>query len=261
MKFNTTNPATEQVIAEYEIMDRTAVDEKVARARKAFESWKETDIGERTRLARKLGRMLMKKKQQLAESITEEMGKPVRQSLSEVEKCASICEYFSRNAKKFLRDEHVKTEFAKSYVSFQSLGVVGSIMPWNFPASQIIRFAVPSMIAGNVQIVKPSSTTPNSGGLLIEQLFKREVPEILNGTVQMKKIVREPGERAKVAVYQLSCSTLVWAFIELFLISLSSWRLNHGHAYGWILARPCGGFGFRRVQARFRARAGDSCGA
>ena len=172
MKFNTTNPATEQVIAEYEIMDRTAVDEKVARARKAFESWKETDIGERTRLARKLGRMLMKKKQQLAESITEEMGKPVRQSLSEVEKCASICEYFSRNAKKFLRDEHVKTEFAKSYVSFQSLGVVGSIMPWNFPASQIIRFAVPSMIAGNVQIVKPSSTTPNSGGLLIEQLFK-----------------------------------------------------------------------------------------
>ncbi|MBI4174430.1 MAG: aldehyde dehydrogenase family protein, partial [Candidatus Aenigmarchaeota archaeon] len=101
-----------------------------------------------------------------------EMGKPISDARREAEKCAGICEYFSKNAKKFLKDEHVKTEFQKSYVSFQPLGIVGSVMPWNFPASQIIRFAAPSLAAGNVQIVKPSSTTPNSGGLLIEQLVK-----------------------------------------------------------------------------------------
>ena len=177
MKFITTNPATEEAIAEYEIMDKAAVDERVARARRAFETWQETSLAERTKLVKKLGKKILAKKQAIAESITEEMGKPIKDSVREAEKCASICEYFGKNAKKLLKDEHVKTEFQKSYVSFQPLGIVGSIMPWNFPASQIIRFMAPSLIAGNVQIVKPSSTTPNSGGLLIEQLAKDCFPE------------------------------------------------------------------------------------
>ncbi|MBI4168289.1 MAG: aldehyde dehydrogenase family protein [Candidatus Aenigmarchaeota archaeon] len=177
MKFTTINPATEEPIAEYEISDRAAVDEKVLRARKAFETWRETDIGERSKLLKKLGKRLLKKKQQLAESITEEMGKPLKESVAETEKCAAICEYFGKHARKLLKDEKIKTEFQKSYISFQPLGIVGSVMPWNFPASQIIRFAAPSLVAGNVQLVKPSSTTPNSGGLLIEQLVADCFPE------------------------------------------------------------------------------------
>ena len=172
MKFSTINPATEERIAEYEIASIDNVNGKVATARKAFETWHETDIRERSRLVRKLGRKMLSRKEKLAAVITQEMGKPIKQSLLEVEKCQSICEYFGKNAKKMLKDEQIKTEYIKSYVSFQPLGIVGSIMPWNFPMSQIIRFAVPSVIAGNVQIVKPSSITPNSGGLLIEKLFK-----------------------------------------------------------------------------------------
>lgn len=184
MKFKTINPATEEPLGEYDIMTKEEVDIAVGRAKKAFEMWKGTSVSERSKLVKKLGRQLTKRKELLAKSITEEMGKPIKQSVSEAEKCASICEYFGKNGKKFLKDEHVKTEFQKSYISFQPLGVVGSIMPWNFPASQIIRFAVPSLIAGNVQIVKPSSTTPNSGGLLIEEFVKEcKFPEHVFQTV------------------------------------------------------------------------------
>ena len=172
MKFKTVNPAIEEPLAEYDIMDKTAVEGVVSKARKAFDSWREVGVKERSKLIGKLGKRLLKRKELLATAITEEMGKPIKDSIREAEKCAGICDYFSKNAKKFLKDEHVKTEFTKSYVSFQPLGIVGSIMPWNFPASQIIRFAAPSLAAGNVQIVKPSSTTPNSGGLLIEQIIK-----------------------------------------------------------------------------------------
>ena len=137
MKFKTTDPFTEETIAEYDIMDKAAVDIVVQKARKASESWRETNISERSKLLKKLGKRLLKRKQRLAESITEEMGKPLKQSTSEVEKCAAICDYFGKNAKKFLKDERVKTEFHKSYVSFQPLGVVGSIMPWNLAAATL----------------------------------------------------------------------------------------------------------------------------
>ncbi len=172
MKFSTINPATEERIAEYEIMSASDVNNVAAKARKAFETWQEVDVKERSRFIRKLGRKLLSKKEKLAGIVTQEMGKPIKDSLREVEKCSSICDYFGKNAKRMLRDEKIKTEFTKSYVSFQPLGIVGSIMPWNFPMSQIVRFAAPSLVAGNVQIVKPSSTTPNSGGLAIEKLFR-----------------------------------------------------------------------------------------
>ena len=141
MKFKTVNPAIEEPLAEYDIMDKTAVEGVVSKARKAFDSWREVGVKERSKLIGKLGKRLLKRKELLATAITEEMGKPIKDSIREAEKCAGICDYFSKNAKKFLKDEHVKTEFTKSYVSFQPLGIVGSIMPWNFPASQIIRFA------------------------------------------------------------------------------------------------------------------------
>ena len=172
MKFKTINPATEEVIKEYDIMTKDGVENKVKNARKAFETWKGIDIKERSKLIKKLGKRIERKKQKIAEAITIEMGKAIKESIPEVEKCARICEYFGKNAKKFLKDEKIKTEFQESYVMFEPLGVVGSIMPWNFPMSQAFRFAVPAIIAGNVQIIKPSSTTPYSGGLVVEELFK-----------------------------------------------------------------------------------------
>lgn len=172
MKFSTINPATEEAIAEYEIMDKNSVGRVVDNAWKAFGTWKETDVRERSRLVRKLGKKILSKKQKLTEAIIQEMGKPIKESILEVEKCSLLCDYFGKNSRKMLKDEIVKSEYRKSYVSFQPLGVVGSIMPWNFPMWQALRFAIPSVVAGNVQITKPSSTTPDSGGLMIERLFE-----------------------------------------------------------------------------------------
>lgn len=171
MKITTVNPATEERIEDFEVEERDEINKKVEAAKKAFEYWKDVDIKERSRLMRRLGRKMLSKDQKLAESITKEMGKPIKESIAEIEKCASICEYFGKNAKKMLKDDSVKTEFKKSYVRFEPLGVIGSIMPWNFPMSQVIRFSAPAIVAGNVQIAKPSSATPRSGGLAVEELF------------------------------------------------------------------------------------------
>jgi acyl-CoA reductase-like NAD-dependent aldehyde dehydrogenase len=100
---------------------------------------------------------MRKNREEYARTITEEMGKPIRQSLAEVEKCAWVCDYYADHAEVFLRDELIPTEFRKSFVSFEPLGVVASIMPWNFPFWQVMRFAVPALTAGNVGVLKHSS--------------------------------------------------------------------------------------------------------
>jgi acyl-CoA reductase-like NAD-dependent aldehyde dehydrogenase len=173
MRVLTINPFSEDPLEEYSSMTKPHVDEKVENARRAFESWRETTLKERTRRVRHMGKYLLARKDDYANNITEEVGKPIKESVAEVEKCAMLCEYFAHSAKKFLTEDEVKTEYSKSYVRYEPLGVVGSIMPWNFPMWQALRFAVPSILAGNVQVVKPSSYSVKSGGLALQQLFDR----------------------------------------------------------------------------------------
>ncbi len=178
MRIQTINPYTEDVIDTYSSMVRPDIDEKVENASKAFEAWKETDVKERMKLVRRLGKKMLSGKNGLAEKITEEMGKPLKESVPEVEKCAMVCDYFAHKAKTFLTEEEIKTEHSKSYIRFEPLGVVGSIMPWNFPMWQAIRFVIPSLMVGNVQLLKPSSFTTFSGGIALQQLFdKCKFPE------------------------------------------------------------------------------------
>jgi acyl-CoA reductase-like NAD-dependent aldehyde dehydrogenase len=153
----TINPATGKVIAKYQNMDDDQVREKVRNARLALQSWKNLDIGERCSIVRNLGRVMRKNKDEYAKLITEEMGKPIRQAIAEVEKCAWLCDYYSETAESFLRDELIPTEFRKSFVSFEPIGVIAGIMPWNFPFWQAMRFAIPALTAGNVEILKHSS--------------------------------------------------------------------------------------------------------
>jgi acyl-CoA reductase-like NAD-dependent aldehyde dehydrogenase len=153
----TVNPATGKVIAKYQNMTDDQIREKVKNARSALKGWKNLDIGERCSLTRNLGRIMRRNKGEYATLITEEMGKPVRQATAEVEKCAWLCDYYSETAEAFLRDELIPTEFRKSFVCFEPIGVVAGIMPWNFPFWQAMRFAVPAVTAGNVEILKHSS--------------------------------------------------------------------------------------------------------
>jgi acyl-CoA reductase-like NAD-dependent aldehyde dehydrogenase len=169
-KIETINPATGRVIAAYDNESPDQVNMRVKAAREAFADWKKRDLSERTELMRRLGRVMRKNREEHARIITEEMGKPIRQSLAEVEKCAWVCDYYAEHAEVFLRDELIPTEFRKSFVSFEPLGVVAAIMPWNFPFWQAMRFAVPALTAGNVGVLKHSSVCLGSA-LSLQQAF------------------------------------------------------------------------------------------
>jgi acyl-CoA reductase-like NAD-dependent aldehyde dehydrogenase len=169
-KIETINPSTGKVIAAYDNETPDQVSRKVKAARDAFPKWKKLDLAERAEYMRRLGRVMRKNREEYARLITEEMGKPVRQSLAEVEKCAWVCDYYAERAEVFLRDEIVPTEFRKSFVSFEPLGVVASIMPWNFPFWQVMRFAVPALTAGNVGVLKHSSVCLGTA-IKLEQAF------------------------------------------------------------------------------------------
>ena len=167
MKITTINPATEKIIAEYDAVTPEQVNHEVQDSRKIFETiWKKFDISERAKLLRNLGHVLDHKKKEFATIITNEMGKPIRESTAEVEKCSWVCEYYADNGKKFLEPEYLETDAKDSYVQFDPLGVIGCIMPWNFPFWQALRFCVPALLAGNTIVLKHSSVCPLSGNTL-----------------------------------------------------------------------------------------------
>jgi acyl-CoA reductase-like NAD-dependent aldehyde dehydrogenase len=170
-KIETINPATGKVIESYNNETPEIVSKKVKAAREAFGKWKKLDLAERAEYMRRLGRVMRKNREEYAKTVTEEMGKPIRQSLAEIEKCAWVCDYYAEHAEVFLRDELIPTEFRKSFVSFEPLGVIACIMPWNFPFWQVMRFAVPSLTAGNVGVLKHSSVCLGSA-IKLEQAFK-----------------------------------------------------------------------------------------
>ena len=151
-------------------MNNEQVTLTVKQARKAFPNWKSIGFSRRAEFIRDFAQELRRNKTNLAKTATQEMGKPVKESTSEVEKCAWVMEYFADNGYIFLNDELVNTDARKSVITFQPLGVIGSIMPWNFPYWQGLRFAAPSLMAGNTIVLKPASATMQCG-IQIENSF------------------------------------------------------------------------------------------
>src|SRR5918912_1814805 len=178
-KIETINPSTGKVIASYDNMSNEEIAQKVKGARAAFQKWSKLDISERTAYMRNLGRVMRKNKDEYAKLITEEMGKPIRQSIAEIEKCAWVCDYYADHAESFLRDEIIPTEFRKSFVSFEPLGIVAGIMPWNFPFWQVMRYIVPALIAGNVTILKHSSICTGCALKINDALHESGLPEFV----------------------------------------------------------------------------------
>lgn len=175
-QLKTINPATEQVLKEYEIFNKEQLTRVVKQARQTFLEWK-ISIDRRSEHLYSFAKELRKNKESLAKIVTQEMGKAIKEARSEVEKCAWTIEYYADHGKIFSTSEIVNTDARKSTITFQPLGVVGSIMPWNFPYWQSLRFAAPSLMAGNVIILKPASATMQCG-IEIENMFnKAGVPE------------------------------------------------------------------------------------
>jgi len=158
----TINPATEEPISTYDSITKEQVQNSVAKAKAAFGSWKNT-LEKRKSCLYNLTDYLRKNKIKLAEAATREMGKVIKESISEVEKCAWALEFYADHGPNFLSDEILNTDARKNFITFEPLGVIGSIMPWNFPYWQALRFTAPSLIAGNTIVMKPSSVTIQCG--------------------------------------------------------------------------------------------------
>jgi len=165
------NPSTGKVFERFPITTKEQVEAKVDKAREAFKTWSHLDPEERAEYLQRFAEILRKHKEEYARTMTMEMGKIIRESVAEVEKCAWAADYFAQNAKRFLEPEVVETDAQRSYVAFHPRGVLGSIMPWNFPMWQIVRFAIPALAAGNTAVVKPASASPRTG-LHVEEAFR-----------------------------------------------------------------------------------------
>ena len=168
-QITTVNPATGEEISKFNPMDRDQVFQLVGKAKRAFPEWKK-DYGKRRSYIYNLVEYLKKNKTELAKIATLEMGKPLKESIGEVEKCAWALEFYADHGDSFLADEVLNTDARKSFLTFEPLGVIGSIMPWNFPYWQALRFAAPCLMGGNVIVMKPSSITLQSG-IEIEKAF------------------------------------------------------------------------------------------
>jgi succinate-semialdehyde dehydrogenase/glutarate-semialdehyde dehydrogenase len=164
------NPATGELINSYESHKLSQVEASIEAASICFSKWRAMPMKERAALFQNLAAILLRRKEEYAHLISLEMGKVFAQSITEIEKCAWTCNYFAEEAENFLKDIDVKTDFKHSFVTFQPMGVILGVMPWNFPFWQVFRFVIPTMMAGNVCLVKHASNVSGCA-LAIEQAF------------------------------------------------------------------------------------------
>lgn len=195
------NPYTGKQIAEIKEFDTEEIKQALEKAHNRFKTWRKTGFTERAGLMKKAADELRKNKKEYAETITKEMGKPITQSIAEVEKCAWVCEYYAENAEKHLAPETIETDAEKSYVSYEPLGVVLAVMPWNFPFWQVFRFAAPALMAGNIGVLKHASNVMQSAGNIQKVLERAGFPEgcfqnLPVGSDKVESIVRDKRVRA-----------------------------------------------------------------
>ena len=164
------NPATEEIFGEFPILTENELENKINLSHEAFKKWKKVSFSEKKVLMKKVGKILLLHKQKFAKMITMEMGKNIEESTAEVEKCATLCEFLAGSAEAILKEEIIKTEAEESYIRFEPLGVIFSIMPWNYPFWQVFRAAVPALMVGNTMLLKLASNVPQTSQL-IEKIF------------------------------------------------------------------------------------------
>jgi len=183
VKFSTINPATEEVIQEYETMTADEVLSIVGNCHEAFLKWREVPITERAPYLIEIAKVLRKNDKEYASLMTLEMGKAKKEALAEVEKCAWAADVYAENGIRWLESEKAQADGLEHIVSYEPIGVVLSVMPWNFPFWQALRFAIPTILAGNVSVLKHSNTVPQCA-FAIEDVFKKAgLPENVFRTV------------------------------------------------------------------------------
>jgi succinate-semialdehyde dehydrogenase / glutarate-semialdehyde dehydrogenase len=197
MAIATINPATGEVVQKFRELTDAEVEAKVQRAAESFMTYRKVPFAERARRMIKAAEILETEKDALGRIMTLEMGKPLRAAVAEAAKCGTACRYYAENAERFLADEVVETSAKRSFIRYLPIGPVLAVMPWNFPFWQVIRFAAPALMAGNVGLLKHASNVPQCA-LKIEEIFRRAgFPEgafqtLLIGSQKVDDLLNDP---------------------------------------------------------------------
>jgi len=195
------NPATGKTVKTYETHSDKGVEKIINATDKSWHLWRTISFTQRAVFMQNISTLLLSKKEELARLMAFEMGKVLREGIAEIEKCALVCEYYAQNAESFLENEFIETEAFRSFVSYQPLGTILAVMPWNFPFWQVFRFLAPTLMAGNTAVLKHASNVPGCA-MAIEELFREAgFPEnvfrtLLIGSKQVEKVIRHPAIKA-----------------------------------------------------------------
>lgn len=182
-KISSINPATGETNAEFDLYSNDIIKAKIRKSKESFKEWRNADLVDRTFSLECVAEVLRNRKDELATTITKEMGKTITESLAEIEKCAWTCDYFAKNADEFIASEFVETDAKTSGYIYEPVGTVLSIMPWNFPFWQALRFGIPALAGGNTVLLKHASNVPMCA-LEIEKVFiEAGVPEGVYSTL------------------------------------------------------------------------------
>ena len=201
MKITSRNPYNGKAIKEYESHSVKEVKEMIQASNLAFLEWRKTSMKYRAQLMHKVAKVLLKNKRKYALLMCEEMGKPIKSGIAEVEKCASVCIYYADHAAAFLKNKTIQTEAQKSFVSYQPLGVILAVMPWNFPFWQVMRFAAPTLMAGNTVLLKHASNVPGCALAIAEVFAEAGFPKgafttLLIPSKEVKKVIAHKAVKA-----------------------------------------------------------------
>lgn len=175
--YQTINPFNGRAERTVELMSAAAIEQRLAAAQSAFPAWAGLSLEQRGDYLRKVAAGLRERGDDIQRTMTAEMGKLRREALAEVEKSAAACEYYAEHAADYLQPQPITTEAQRSYVTYQPIGCVLAVMPWNFPIWQVIRFLAPGLMAGNVALLKHASNVPGCAGLLREVVSAAGVPD------------------------------------------------------------------------------------
>ena len=227
--FKSINPYNQEVIETYGEFQEDRIRILLETAELTFEGWRKTGFNERANYLRHTARLLKENKDKYAKKMTLEMGKPISQAESEIEKCAWVCEHYAENGEEFLKSEKIKSDASQSYVTYEPLGTILAIMPWNFPYWQVFRFLAPTIMAGNVAVVKHAPNVLGSA-ILIEELLQEagfprgvyqnlivetdKIPEIIDHSV-IKAVTLTGSGRAGSSVASLAGKSLKKSVMEL----------------------------------------------
>ncbi|MFB9864329.1 NAD-dependent succinate-semialdehyde dehydrogenase [Rufibacter immobilis] len=200
MPIQTLNPYTNTVEKTFEPASAQEIETTLHHADNAFKAWRTTSFAHRAALMQRAGDELAGNQDHYARIISLEMGKPLNQSRGEINKCALVCHYYAQHAEEFLQDEDIQTSALRSFISYEPMGTILAVMPWNFPFWQVFRFAAPALMAGNVGLLKHASNVPQCA-LAIQEVFEKAgfpkgcFQSLLIGSREVEQLIKD--ERVK----------------------------------------------------------------